>query len=56
MKLSQIFLIFIVSLVIGCKTDTKDKTPQANEKPLAKLTEVDALTMVSEIYDTYQNS
>ena len=56
MKLSQIFLIFIVSLVIGCKTDTKDKTPQANEKPLAKLTEVDALTMVSEIYETYQNS
>ncbi len=56
MKLSKIVIIFSVIIFVSCKFGSKNKTQNPNDKPVSKLTELDALAMVSEIYDSYQNS
>ena len=53
--MKHIAIIFILSTLIGCKLETKNNESQ-NSVKTEILTEVDALAMVSEIYDTYQNS
>lgn len=55
MKYIAIVFILILSTLIGCKSDSKNNGLQNLVKPEI-LTEVDVLAMVSEIYDTYQNS
>lgn len=42
-------------MLIGCKSETENNDPKNSIEPEI-LTEIDALAMVSEIYDTYQNS
>jgi len=54
MKFKNLFLILVFSLFINCQP--KQKTEQKKLETAKKLTKIDALTMVSEIYDTYQNS
>ena len=54
MKLKNLYLILGLGLLISCQP--KQKEDSKNTEPIKKLTEIDALTMVSEIYDTYQNS
>ncbi|MCF6180886.1 RagB/SusD family nutrient uptake outer membrane protein [Lutibacter sp.] len=54
MKFKNLYLILGLSLLISCQS--KQKEDSKNAEPIQKLTEIDALTMVSEIYDTYQNS
>jgi len=54
MKFKNLYLLLILSLFFGCQSNQKIKRKkQETEK---KLTKIDALTMVSEIYDTFQNS
>ncbi|PKP45116.1 MAG: hypothetical protein CVT95_09520 [Bacteroidetes bacterium HGW-Bacteroidetes-12] len=55
MKYIAIVFILSFSILVGCKLETKNKVPQNSAKPEI-LTEVDVLAMVSEIYETYQNS
>lgn len=55
MKYIAIVFILISSTLISCKSDTKNNDLQISEKTKI-LTEIDAIVMVSEIYDTYQNS
>lgn len=55
MKYIAIVFILISCTLINCKSDTKNNDLQVSEKTKI-LTEIDAIVMVSEIYDTYQNS
>jgi len=54
MKFKNLCLLLILGLFISCQT--KQKTSKKDLEPAKILTEIDALTTVSEIYDTYQNS
>lgn len=54
MKFKNLFFILGLSILVSCQP--KQKENQKTSDPIKKLTEIDALTMVSEIYDTYQNS
>lgn len=55
MKYITIIFILILSTLVGCKSEPKNNGQQNLLKPEI-LTEVDAMAMVSEVYDTYQNS
>lgn len=55
MKYISIVFILILNILIGCKPETKNNGHINSAKPEI-LTETDALAMVSEIYETYQNS
>ena len=54
MKLKNLYLVFLLILLFSCEPNKK--TDQKKFEATKKLTKIDALTMVSEIYDTYQNS
>ncbi|MGV6844669.1 MAG: RagB/SusD family nutrient uptake outer membrane protein [Lutibacter sp.] len=54
MRIKSIFVVGILLLVFSCKNN--EHKVLKKEEPLKKLTAIDALTMVSDIYDTYQNS
>lgn len=55
MKYILIVFILILNTLIGCKPETKNNDSK-NSAKLEIVTETDALAMVSEIYETYQNS
>ena len=55
MKYFLIVFILILNTLIGCKPETKNNGQKNSAKPEI-LTEIDALAMVSELYETYQNS
>ncbi len=55
MKSSLIVFFLISFTLISCKSDSKNNE-QENVLKSETFAEIDALTMVSEIYDTYQNS
>lgn len=55
MKSYLIIFFLILITLISCKSDSKNNEQQ-NVLKSETLTKIDALAMVSEIYDTYQNS
>ena len=55
MRYFLVIITFVFISLFSCKSDSK-KTEQQNSLKPETLTQLDALAMVSEIYDTYQNS
>ncbi|MDP3313708.1 RagB/SusD family nutrient uptake outer membrane protein [Lutibacter sp.] len=54
MKIIYISILFLLFSLTSCKDNSKIQLDDASKKEL--LTETDALTLMSEVYDTYQNS
>ncbi len=54
MKFKSLYILFFLFLIVSCQSDQKSKDNK--QEALKKYTELDALTSVSEVYDTYKNS